>query len=159
MRTRLERIYRFEAAHFLPKVPAGHTLLVPSQGPADDAAETLAQAVFTTVPQGRTFYYRVNRGDTLAGIAGRYDVSVQDIRRWNGLAQATVAPGQSLRITSDRAPNVGRAKRATGKKGTASASTKAPQKRAVAAPASHKAAPTPAKTGSKAAKTGTAAGG
>lgn len=24
MRTRLERIYRFEAAHFLPKVPPGH---------------------------------------------------------------------------------------------------------------------------------------
>ena len=24
MRTRLERTYRFEAAHFLPKVPAGH---------------------------------------------------------------------------------------------------------------------------------------
>ncbi len=24
MRTRLERIYRFEAAHFLPKVPVGH---------------------------------------------------------------------------------------------------------------------------------------
>jgi 6-pyruvoyltetrahydropterin/6-carboxytetrahydropterin synthase len=24
MRTRLERSYRFEAAHFLPKVPAGH---------------------------------------------------------------------------------------------------------------------------------------
>ncbi len=24
MRTRLERIYRFEAAHFLPRVPAGH---------------------------------------------------------------------------------------------------------------------------------------
>lgn len=24
MRTRLERLYRFEAAHFLPKVPAGH---------------------------------------------------------------------------------------------------------------------------------------
>jgi len=24
MRTRLERLYRFEAAHFLPKVPTGH---------------------------------------------------------------------------------------------------------------------------------------
>ena len=24
MRTRLERVYRFEAAHFLPKVPPGH---------------------------------------------------------------------------------------------------------------------------------------
>jgi membrane-bound lytic murein transglycosylase D len=141
------------------KVPTGHTLLVPSTRASSEAELGLSQAVFTTVPQGRTFYYRVNRGDTLAGIAGRYDVSVQDIRRWNGLAQATVAPGQSLRITSDRAPNVGKAKRATGKKGTASASTKAPQKRAVAAPASHKPAPTPAKTGTKAAKTGTAAGG
>ena len=138
------------------KVPAGHTLLVPSTRASSEAEVGLSQAVFTTVPQGRTFYYRVNRGDTLAGIAARYDVSVQDIRRWNGLAQATAAPGQSLRITSDRAPNVSKAKRATGKKGTASATAKAPQKRAVAAPAGHKTAP--ARTGNKAAKTGTAAG-
>ena len=35
------------------KVPPGHTLLVPTQGPADAAADTLSRAVFTTVPQGR----------------------------------------------------------------------------------------------------------
>ena len=99
------------------KVPVGHTLLVPSQGPADAAAETLSQAVFTTVPQGRTFYYRVNRGDTLTGIASRYAVSAQDLRRWNDLAPGgSVKVGQTLRITSDLAPNAGKAKRAAGRK-------------------------------------------
>jgi lipoprotein NlpD len=97
----------------------------------------------------------VNRGDTLAHIASRYDVSVQDIRRWNGLAQSTVTAGQSLRITSDRAPNVSKAKRATGRKGTASASAKAPTRQVNGAPVRQK--PAPHKNGNQA-KTGVAAG-
>ena len=141
------------------KVPAGHTLLVPSTRPSSEAEVGLAQAVFTTVPQGRTFYYRVSRGDTLAQIATRYDVSVQDIRRWNGLAQDAVAPGQSLRITSDRAPNVGKAKRATGRKVMSSAAPKAAPKRAGSTPAGQKPTTVPAKTGSRAAKSGAAEGG
>jgi membrane-bound lytic murein transglycosylase D len=104
------------------RVPTGHTLLVPSQGPADAAVETLTHAVFTTVPQGRTFYYRVNRGDTLASIASRYSVTVGDLRRWNGLsASAGVTKGQPLRITSDLAPTATRAssgRRMAGKKST-----------------------------------------
>jgi membrane-bound lytic murein transglycosylase D len=98
------------------KVPAGHALLVPTQGPAGAAAETLAQTVFTTVPQGRTFYYRVNRGDTLTGIAARYAVAPADLRRWNGLGQnqSTVAAGKTLRITSDLAPSASKGKRAGG---------------------------------------------
>ena len=66
------------------------------------------------MPQGRTFYYRVKRGDTLAGIAARYAVSPADLKRWNGLTQDTVAAGQTLRITSDLAPAAGKAKRAAG---------------------------------------------
>jgi membrane-bound lytic murein transglycosylase D len=101
------------------KPPPGHTLLVPSARPSNDGNDGLAQAVFTTVPQGRTFYYKVKHGETLAQIANRYDVSVADIKRWNGLAQASVNAGQSLRITSDLAPNASRAKRATGRKASA----------------------------------------
>ena len=102
------------------RVPPGHMLLVPSQGPADAAAETLTHAVFTSVPQGRTFYYRVTRGDTLAGIASRYAVTVADLRRWNGLASTgAVTTGQQLRITSDLAPSAARTKRATGKSAVA----------------------------------------
>ena len=76
------------------------------------------------MPQGRTFYYRVKRGETLGQIASRYAVSVQDLRRWNGLKKASLRSGQSLRITSDRAPNAGKAKRATGRKGNVKTSGK-----------------------------------
>ena len=96
------------------RVPAGHTLLVPTQGPTDAAADTLSKAVFTTVPQGRTFYYRVQRGDTLAGIAARYAVTSADLRRWNDLAQNSVTAGKTLRITSDLAPSASKVKRAAG---------------------------------------------
>jgi len=106
------------------RVPAGHALLVPSQRPTAESAATLTeaaftQAVLTTVPQGRTFYYRVNRGDTLTAIAARYDVSTQDVRRWNNLGQKSIRTGQQLRITSDLAPNAATARRATGGKGKA----------------------------------------
>jgi len=132
------------------KVPIGHALLVPLQGPTEAAADTLSNAVFTTVPQGRTFYYRVNRGDTLAGIAARYAVSGQDLRRWNGLSQEGVKVGQTLRITSDLAPNVGKAKRATGTE-VSTASAKAKPK--TGKPAAR------AGNGSATAKAGVAAGG
>src|SRR6185436_15176143 len=82
------------------RVPVGHTLLVPTQGPSEAAAVTLSNAVFTTVPQGRTFYYRVQRGDTLPSIAARYGVTAADIRRWNDLVLNQVAIGKTLRITS-----------------------------------------------------------
>ena len=96
------------------RVPAGHMLLVPSQRPSPESAETLTHAVFTTVPQGRTFYYRVNRGDTLAAVAGRYAVTTQDLRRWNNLTQNALTAGQQLRITSDLAPNAAKGKRSSG---------------------------------------------
>ncbi len=98
------------------KVPPGHTLLVPAEHPTDADADALAHAVFTTVPQGRMFYYRVKRGDTIAGVADRYGVSVRDIKGWNGLSQDAVKPGQTLRITSDYAPNIAKSKRAAGKR-------------------------------------------
>jgi membrane-bound lytic murein transglycosylase D len=85
-------------------VPTGHALLVPAlRGSPSESVESFRHAVFTTVPQGRTFYYRVTRGDTMAMIASRYDVSAADIRRWNRLS-GEVRPGQKLRITSDRPP-------------------------------------------------------
>ena len=49
------------------------------------------------VPAG---FYRVNPGDTLAGIASAYGRNPQDIATWNGLpVNAAVAPGQVLRVS------------------------------------------------------------
>ncbi len=97
------------------RVPAGHMLLVPAQQPTEETADGLTRAVFTTVPQGRTFYYRVRRGDTLNAIAARYGVTAHELRGWNALGRKPIAAGQMLRITSDLAPSAGHAKRAGGK--------------------------------------------
>jgi membrane-bound lytic murein transglycosylase D len=98
------------------KVPAGHLLLVPAAQPTEADADALTHAVFTTVPQGRTFYYHVKRGDTMAGVADRYGVSARDIKGWNGLSRDALQSGQTLRITSDYAPNAAKSKRAAGKR-------------------------------------------
>jgi membrane-bound lytic murein transglycosylase D len=88
-------------------VPAGHALLVPSQAPSDATAATLQDVVFTTVPSGRTVYHRVGKGETLASIAARYDVTQQDLQSWNAGLTTKVAMGQKLRIVTDAGPVVG----------------------------------------------------
>ena len=85
-------------------VPTGYALLVPMQRPSAEAASSLENAVFTTVPAGRTFYHAVHRGDSLYSIAARYGVTAHDLKRWNRLASDRVNVGQRLRVTSDVAP-------------------------------------------------------
>ncbi len=47
----------------------------------------------------RTVHYSVRQGDSLWAIAQRYDVTVSDLRRWNGLADnAYLQPGQRLEV-------------------------------------------------------------
>jgi membrane-bound lytic murein transglycosylase D len=86
------------------KVPTGFALLVPSQRATQEAAASLSQTVFTTVPSGRTFFHTVRRGDTLRSIAARYGVTTQDIKRWNSLTRDDVRAGQTLRVTTDVSP-------------------------------------------------------
>ncbi|MGY6159600.1 peptidoglycan DD-metalloendopeptidase family protein [Paraburkholderia strydomiana] len=59
------------------------------------------------VPAG---FYRVNPGDTLAGVASAYGHRPQDIATWNGLpVNAAVAPGQVLRVAPPMASGSGAA--------------------------------------------------
>ncbi len=52
--------------------------------------------------EGRTVI-TVERGETLASIAGRYSVSTQDLMRWNRLKSARVTRGMRLKIRTDEA--------------------------------------------------------
>jgi peptidoglycan lytic transglycosylase D len=105
------------------RVPIGHALLVPSQAPSDATVASLQNAMFTSVPSGRTFYHRVRKGETLSSIAARYHVSAQDLKGWNaGLATKLVA-GRRLRVVSDAGPVGGRKSKRTGKTRTAKATT------------------------------------
>ncbi|MGB8838044.1 MAG: LysM peptidoglycan-binding domain-containing protein, partial [Candidatus Acidiferrales bacterium] len=69
-------------------VPAGFLLNVP-----------------TAPPTVRLLHYRVVRGDTLEGIAERFDVTVSELRRWNNIKGAKVPRGSRLRIYAGGAPS------------------------------------------------------
>ena len=76
-----------------------------SQRPTARGGRVAADAVFTTVPAGRTFFHTVApRRHAAARSAARYGVTAQDLKRWNGLAQDGVRAGQKLRVTSDVSP-------------------------------------------------------
>lgn len=42
--------------------------------------------------------YKVRRGDTLVTVADRFNVSVEDLRRWNHLSSASVGAGRTLAV-------------------------------------------------------------
>jgi membrane-bound lytic murein transglycosylase D len=52
----------------------------------------------TMVRVAKYVWYKVRKGETLAGIAARYGVGLSEIREWNHLKNNYIAKGQSLKI-------------------------------------------------------------
>jgi membrane-bound lytic murein transglycosylase D len=77
------------ANHLEPRaaVPTGFLLNVP-----------------TAPPIVRLVHYRVQRGDTLEGIADRFDVTVTELKRWNHISGNHVARGSRLKIYAGGQP-------------------------------------------------------
>ena len=93
---------------------AGEKLIIPATQPLSETKRRLVS-------------YRVRRGDTLGGIADRFSVDPEDIRKWNRLKSGHVARGMVLRIyTIGGAPEVpsSRAHAKTKKKSPATAQAK-----------------------------------
>lgn len=85
----------------------GEKLIIP-------AAQTQAEA------KRRLVSYRVRRGDTLLGIADRFSVDPDDVKKWNRLKNNRVSRGMVLRIyTLGGGPEVASARQRTSKKGKA----------------------------------------
>src|SRR5271168_2600821 len=77
-----------------------------------DIAETNDLAVTDTVDPGdelvipiasaasgsRSQFYTIKRGDTLVTVADRFNVSVEDLRKWNRLTTGAVSLGRRLQV-------------------------------------------------------------
>lgn len=86
-------------------------------GESPDAGDELVIPV-TVASSTHSQRYTVRRGDTLITIADRFGVSVEDLRRWNGLSSSAVKPGRTLMVAEPvrLAPSTrARAKRSRGK--------------------------------------------
>jgi len=78
-------------------------LVVPMNGAATAGKRLpIMYAPPIAAPQPQTSVHRVKAGETLASIAARYRVSVEDLRRWNPIGRLQV--GQALKIQTRAAP-------------------------------------------------------
>lgn len=84
-----------------PVLPAGYNILVPADGPSDEALGSIQNAVFTKFPESSgssSRAHRVRKGETLAGIAKRYGVAASTLAKWNRLNKQTVRAGQTIYV-------------------------------------------------------------
>ncbi len=67
-----------------------------------EAHATLPAGFLVNVPTAppviHLVHYKVQRGDSLEGIAGRFDVTVSQLKKWNNIRGASVPRGSRLRI-------------------------------------------------------------
>jgi len=83
-----------------PSLPAGYNLLVPSDGPSEDALGSIQNAVFTKFPEYvPPRIHKVRRGETFAGIAKRYGVKPATLAQWNRMGKPSARAGQVLYIS------------------------------------------------------------
>jgi len=78
-------------------IRAGTTLMIPVPGGAPQSANPWSQEPL--LADTKVLDYRVRRGDSLYGIAGKFKISIDDIISWNELkSDQYLQPGQQLTL-------------------------------------------------------------
>lgn len=67
---------------------------------SDIAASQVKKPEPTKLTSSNTKVYKVMQGDNLYMIATKYDVSVDDIKRWNNLQSDTISYGENLKVAA-----------------------------------------------------------
>ena len=67
--------------------------------PVEEGDELVIPVNSPTAPSTRPLEYTAQRGDTLVTIADRFNVSAEDLQRWNQLNTTEVAPGTALYVS------------------------------------------------------------
>jgi len=64
-----------------------------------ESGDELVVPIATVTYAARPQHYTTRSGDTLVTIADRFNVSVEELRRWNHLSSASVRPGRLLAVS------------------------------------------------------------
>ena len=83
----------------------GQQIIVPTGGALSSSVARRVSDPVVPASNTSTGFHRVRRGETLSGLAGEYDVSVNQLRAWNALGQSEkIRAGQRLRISPPARP-------------------------------------------------------
>jgi membrane-bound lytic murein transglycosylase D len=130
------RLHEVSEGETLSDIARRYRLTVPALQVANhlDAHATVPSGFLLNVPTvpvvTRVVHYRVQRGDTLEGIADRFDVTVTDLKRWNhiagnraprGLRLKVITGSESAEISAAAAPRNSQASRTHASERTVSA--------------------------------------
>lgn len=74
----------------------GQSLIVSSNGSSNNQTEKPTAPTKPTTPNTNSQKHTVKSGDTLSGIAGKYGVTVAQLKQWNNLKSDIIYVGQTL---------------------------------------------------------------
>ena len=105
------RLHKVEGAETLSDIARHYRVTVPAIELANhlESHATVPPGFMLNIPAAppivRLVHYRVMRGDTLEGIAERFDVTVSELKRWNNIRGSSVPRGSRLRIYAGGSPD------------------------------------------------------
>ncbi|MBY0371262.1 LysM peptidoglycan-binding domain-containing protein [bacterium] len=93
------------------KIYPGRKIQILGKTAAGPAAPKKAPPVRTAAAVESGFLeHEVKEGDTLWSIASKYNVSVRQLHRWNGLRRSRIIPGDVLKVKAERGSRANQAK-------------------------------------------------
>lgn len=105
------RLHKVESGETLPDIARHYRVTAPAIELANhlESHATVPAGFMLNIPAAppivRLVHYRVVHGDTLEGIAERFDVTVAELKRWNNIHGASVPRGSRLRIYAGGSPD------------------------------------------------------
>jgi membrane-bound lytic murein transglycosylase D len=105
------RLHKVETGETLSDIARHYRVTVPAIELANhlESRATVPAGFMLNIPAAppivRLVHYRVVRGDTLEGIAERFDVTVSELKRWNNIHGTSVPRGSRLRIYAGGSPD------------------------------------------------------